>query len=187
MHGEFVSYHGVVDVAGAPTPQLMLAALGPQMLRVCGARTAGTTTAIETVTQEPPQSRKPGRFNVSMWAGLMSLSAGRARNVCHCPDGSVSRRRHLLGTVRSRADRLDRCSGPRRHPYVDCRRNRHEQCCFRFDRASSDHRRPAVLDDHRRARGAPPRRPARRGVDLRAPVAGTGALAAVLYVAAGCR
>jgi 5,10-methylenetetrahydromethanopterin reductase len=44
VHGEFWSYHGTVDVPGAAAPDVVLAALGPQMLRLCGARTAGTVT-----------------------------------------------------------------------------------------------------------------------------------------------
>jgi 5,10-methylenetetrahydromethanopterin reductase len=43
-HGASVSFHGVMDVPEAPAPELLLAALGPQMLRLCGARTAGTIT-----------------------------------------------------------------------------------------------------------------------------------------------
>jgi 5,10-methylenetetrahydromethanopterin reductase len=42
-HGA-TSYHGAVDVPGAPRPALMLAALGPKMLQMCGARTDGTIT-----------------------------------------------------------------------------------------------------------------------------------------------
>src|SRR5262249_39119096 len=43
-HGASVSYHGEMDVPGAPAPAVLLAALGPQMLRLCGARSAGTIT-----------------------------------------------------------------------------------------------------------------------------------------------
>ena len=39
-----VSYHGTVDVPGAPAPEVVLAALGPKMLQLCGERTAGTVT-----------------------------------------------------------------------------------------------------------------------------------------------
>ena len=42
--GETVSFHGAVDVPGAAAPDVVLAALGPQMLRLCGERTAGTIT-----------------------------------------------------------------------------------------------------------------------------------------------
>jgi F420-dependent oxidoreductase-like protein len=42
--GDTVSFAGAVDVPGAPSCSVMLAALGPQMLRLCGARTSGTVT-----------------------------------------------------------------------------------------------------------------------------------------------
>ncbi len=42
--GEFWTYHGPVDVPGAPPCDVLLAALGTQMLGVCGRRTAGTIT-----------------------------------------------------------------------------------------------------------------------------------------------
>ena len=42
--GVTVSYHGGMQVPDAPPCQVMLAALGPQMLRICGARTQGTIT-----------------------------------------------------------------------------------------------------------------------------------------------
>ncbi|HJP35663.1 MAG: TIGR03564 family F420-dependent LLM class oxidoreductase [Gammaproteobacteria bacterium] len=40
--GASVSYHGGMDVPDAPPCPVMLAALGPMMLRLCGARTDGT-------------------------------------------------------------------------------------------------------------------------------------------------
>jgi F420-dependent oxidoreductase-like protein len=42
--GETVTARGALQIAGAPTPQIYLAALGPQMLKLCGKRTAGTLT-----------------------------------------------------------------------------------------------------------------------------------------------
>ena len=42
--GETVSYHGKLQVSGAPSCQVMLAALGPKMLELCGSRTQGTIT-----------------------------------------------------------------------------------------------------------------------------------------------
>jgi F420-dependent oxidoreductase-like protein len=38
------TYHGPMNVPGAPACPVLLAALGPQMLAVCGRRTAGTIT-----------------------------------------------------------------------------------------------------------------------------------------------
>ena len=42
--GETVTARGGLQIAGAPTPEVYLAALGPQMLRLAGRRTAGTLT-----------------------------------------------------------------------------------------------------------------------------------------------
>ncbi|MBT5850722.1 MAG: LLM class flavin-dependent oxidoreductase, partial [Acidimicrobiaceae bacterium] len=41
--GEFVTTHAEIDVPG-PTPEVMLAALGPKMLKLAADRTAGTIT-----------------------------------------------------------------------------------------------------------------------------------------------
>lgn len=42
--GEIVTTRGQLQLTNAPTPQVYVAALGPQMLRVAGRRTAGTVT-----------------------------------------------------------------------------------------------------------------------------------------------
>ncbi len=42
--GETVTTRGALQIPGAPTPVVYLAALGPQMLRLAGRRTAGTLT-----------------------------------------------------------------------------------------------------------------------------------------------
>jgi 5,10-methylenetetrahydromethanopterin reductase len=42
--GETVTARGALQIPGVPTPQVYLAALGPQMLKLCGRRTAGTLT-----------------------------------------------------------------------------------------------------------------------------------------------
>ena len=42
--GELVTTRGSLLIPGAPTPDVYVAALGPQMLRVAGRRTAGTVT-----------------------------------------------------------------------------------------------------------------------------------------------
>lgn len=42
--GETVTARGALEISGAPQPQVYLAALGPQMLRLAGRRTAGTLT-----------------------------------------------------------------------------------------------------------------------------------------------
>ncbi|MFG1934086.1 TIGR03564 family F420-dependent LLM class oxidoreductase [Mycobacterium sp. NPDC048908] len=42
--GEFWTTRGALQIPGVPTPQLYIAALGPQMLRLAGRRTSGTLT-----------------------------------------------------------------------------------------------------------------------------------------------
>lgn len=42
--GEIVTTRGALQISGAPTPEVYVAALGPQMLKVAGRRTAGTVT-----------------------------------------------------------------------------------------------------------------------------------------------
>jgi F420-dependent oxidoreductase-like protein len=42
--GELVTTRGALQIPGAPTPDVYVAALGPQMLRLTGRRTAGTVT-----------------------------------------------------------------------------------------------------------------------------------------------
>lgn len=42
--GETVTARGALQITGAPTPEVYLAALGPQMLKLAGRRTAGTLT-----------------------------------------------------------------------------------------------------------------------------------------------
>jgi 5,10-methylenetetrahydromethanopterin reductase len=42
--GETVTARGSLQIPGAPTPDIYIAALGPQMLRLAGRRTAGTLT-----------------------------------------------------------------------------------------------------------------------------------------------
>src|ERR1700754_4311461 len=42
--GEFTTTRGRLDIPGAPAPAVYIAALGPQMLRLAGRRTAGTVT-----------------------------------------------------------------------------------------------------------------------------------------------
>ena len=44
VEGELVTTRGALQIPDAPTPQVYVAALGPQMLRVAGRRTSGTVT-----------------------------------------------------------------------------------------------------------------------------------------------
>src|ERR1700731_4159768 len=44
--GELVTTRGALPIAGAPTPEVYVAALGPQMLKVAGRGKAGTITGV---------------------------------------------------------------------------------------------------------------------------------------------
>ena len=44
VHGEFLTAVGQLEVPQAPVPSVVLAALGPRMLRIAGSRTDGTVT-----------------------------------------------------------------------------------------------------------------------------------------------
>jgi F420-dependent oxidoreductase-like protein len=45
VHGEFITASGQVEAPDAPAPSVVLAALGPRMLRIAGSRTDGTVTS----------------------------------------------------------------------------------------------------------------------------------------------
>ena len=73
--GELVTTRGELQIPNAPTPQVYVAALGPQMLRVAGRRTAGTITWMT--------GRKTLREHVGPTLRAAAADAGRA-------DGSVA-------------------------------------------------------------------------------------------------
>jgi 5,10-methylenetetrahydromethanopterin reductase len=73
--GELVTTRGALQIPHAPTPQVYVAALGPQMLRVAGRRTAGTITWMT--------GRKTLREHVGPTLRAAAADAGR-------PDGSVA-------------------------------------------------------------------------------------------------
>src|SRR6202048_1659190 len=73
--GELVTTRGALQIAGAPTPEVYVAALGPQMLRVAGRRTAGTITWMT--------GPKTLREHIGPTLRTAAAEAGR-------PDGAVS-------------------------------------------------------------------------------------------------
>jgi 5,10-methylenetetrahydromethanopterin reductase len=73
--GELVTTRGALQIPNAPTPEVYVAALGPQMLRVAGRRTAGTITWMT--------GPKTLREHVGPTLRTAAADAGRA-------DGSVA-------------------------------------------------------------------------------------------------
>jgi 5,10-methylenetetrahydromethanopterin reductase len=73
--GEMLTTRGALQISGAPTPQVYVAALGPQMLRLAGRRTAGTITWMT--------GPKTLREHIVPTLRTSAADAGR-------PDGAVS-------------------------------------------------------------------------------------------------
>jgi 5,10-methylenetetrahydromethanopterin reductase len=75
VEGELVTTRGALQISNAPTPQVYVAALGPQMLRVAGRKTAGTITWMT--------GPKTLREHIGPTLRDAAANAGR-------PDGSVA-------------------------------------------------------------------------------------------------
>ena len=94
--GETVTARGALQIAGAPTPEVYLAALGPQMLKLAGRRTAGTLTWMcgpKTLAEHiAPTLRAGGRGS-----GAPGERRSRGRRP---PDQRHRRRRRCAGAGR---------------------------------------------------------------------------------------
>ena len=141
--GELVTTRGALQIPHAPTPQVYVAALGPQMLRVAGRRTSGTITWMT--------GPKTLREHVGPTLRAAAADAGRA-------DGSVAVAAALPVSVtddvekaRSRAARTIRDVRP---PAV-LSRDARPRGLFRPGRRRIDRRR---VDGVAAARRAPRRR-----------------------------
>jgi 5,10-methylenetetrahydromethanopterin reductase len=93
--GEMLTTRGALQISGAPTPEVYVAALGPQMLKLAGRRTAGTLTWMTG----------PKTLKEHIGPTMRSAAADAGR-----PDGAVSVAAALpiavtddVATVRARA------------------------------------------------------------------------------------
>ena len=84
--GETVTARGALQIAGAPEPDVYLAALGPQMLKLAGRRTAGTLTWMtgpktlgEHVGADTARGRRRGRPSGGRGAGGGGAAGQRHR------------------------------------------------------------------------------------------------------------
>jgi 5,10-methylenetetrahydromethanopterin reductase len=76
--GELVTTRGALQISGAPTPQVYVAALGPQMLRVTGRRTAGTVTWMtgpKTLGEHTGRALRAAAAEAGRPEGSVSLAA----------------------------------------------------------------------------------------------------------------
>ena len=164
--GETVSTRGALQIPGAPTPDVYIAAMGPQMLRLAGRRSAGTVTWMtgpKTLAEHVgPTLREAaaeaGRADgavrvvatlpVSVTDDAARAGAGRRAVRDVRPSAVVSRDAGPRGVRRTRGRRdhrrrADRGESPRRTERVRCRRVR-RRGLRRFRRGPSPHARVAA-------------------------------------------
>jgi 5,10-methylenetetrahydromethanopterin reductase len=139
--GETVTARGELQIADAPTPQVYLAALGPQMLRLAGRRTAGTLTwmcgpktlsehigpALRTAAAEAGRPESAVRVVASLpvsvtddVAGARAQAAKEFANYGYLPSYRAMLDREgyanpedaaIIGDEKTVSDRLDELSG----------------------------------------------------------------------------
>ena len=76
--GELVTTRGALQIPNAPTPQVYVAALGPQMLRVAGRRTAGTVTWMtgpKTLREHVGPTLRAGAADAGREDGSVAVAA----------------------------------------------------------------------------------------------------------------
>jgi 5,10-methylenetetrahydromethanopterin reductase len=76
--GELVTTRGALQISNAPTPEVYVAALGPQMLRVAGRRTAGTMTWMtgpKTLREHVGPALRAAAADAGRAAGSVAVAA----------------------------------------------------------------------------------------------------------------
>ncbi|WP_410573263.1 TIGR03620 family F420-dependent LLM class oxidoreductase [Amycolatopsis sp. cmx-4-61] len=87
-----VSYVDTLTRDGVPAPRIVLAALGPRMLRLAAARTAGTVPCMITTehTRRARAALGPGKLVLPGHFALVEPDAGRARAIARsAPPGTA--------------------------------------------------------------------------------------------------
>ena len=112
--GELVTTRGALQIPGAPAPEVYVAALGPQMLRVAGGRTAGTITWMtgpKTLREHIGPTLRAAAVQAGREPG--SVKVGAALPVCVTEDVDAARslaaqRLAMYGQLPSYRAMLDR-------------------------------------------------------------------------------
>jgi 5,10-methylenetetrahydromethanopterin reductase len=76
--GELVTTRGALQISNAPTPEVYIAALGPQMLRLAGRRTAGTITWMtgpKTLREHVGPTLRDAAADAGRAAGSVAVAA----------------------------------------------------------------------------------------------------------------
>ena len=112
--GETVTARGALQIAGAPAPEVYLAALGPQMLKLCGRRTAGTVTWMcgpKTLGDHIGPTVRAAAEEAGRPAGAVRVVAGLPISVTDDVAGARARAAEqfgMYGTLPSYRAMLDR-------------------------------------------------------------------------------
>ncbi|OBK74678.1 TIGR03564 family F420-dependent LLM class oxidoreductase [Mycobacterium sp. 1274761.0] len=112
--GETVTARGALQIPGAPAPEIYLAALGPQMLKLCGRRTAGTLTWMcgpKTLGQHICPTLRAAAEEAGRPVGAVRVVAGLPISVTDDVDRARAQATELFamyGTLPSYRAMLDR-------------------------------------------------------------------------------
>ena len=99
--GETVTARGALQISGAPTPEVYLAALGPQMLKLCGRRTAGTLTWMcgpKTLGEHIGPTLRAAAEEAGRPAGAVRVVAGLPISVTDDVAGARAQAAEQFGT-----------------------------------------------------------------------------------------
>jgi len=98
--GETVTARGALQIADAPTPEVYLAALGPQMLKLCGRRTAGTLTWMtgpKTLAEHIGPALRDGAVEAGREESAVRVVAGLPVSVTDDVDGARAQAAEQFG------------------------------------------------------------------------------------------
>jgi 5,10-methylenetetrahydromethanopterin reductase len=89
--GETATTRGALAIPGAPTPEVYIAALGPQLLKIAGARTAGTMTWMtgpKTLAEHTGPTLREAAKAAGRSDGAVRVAAGLPISVTDDVDGA---------------------------------------------------------------------------------------------------
>ena len=101
--GELVTTRGALQIPNAATPEVYIAALGPQMLRVAGRRTAGTVTWMtgpKTLKEHVGPTLRTAAAEAGRPEGSVSVAAALPVCVTEDVDSARSVAAQAIGDVR---------------------------------------------------------------------------------------
>ena len=117
--GETATARGALQIPGAPTPDVYLAALGPQMLKLAGRRTAGTLTWMtgpRTLADHIGPTLRAAAAEAGRPEGAVRVAAVATVSVTDDVAGARTQAAEAVRDVRARCRPTARCSTARATP-----------------------------------------------------------------------